>query len=108
MRLSGFFRTFRLVDHFGTITRYESPRRRRRRHRRGRQRHVLLGAVVIVSGVVLWLAVSYATWMLRPTSMSAGERSTEWLRTVPGGNWVVDEAEHFYFGSKAPRRVVHS
>jgi hypothetical protein len=42
--------------------------------------------------------------MLRPSSMSFGERSTEWARTLPFGNWAVDEAEHFYYGAEAPKK----
>jgi hypothetical protein len=49
------------------------------------------------------LVVSYTTFMLRPTSMSYGERSTEWIRSLPGGNFAVDETEHYYYSSKAPR-----
>jgi hypothetical protein len=49
------------------------------------------------------LAVSFAVFMLRPTSMSFGERSAEWVRSLPAGNWVVDEAEHYYYSSKAPK-----
>ena len=81
-----------------------SPRTRRRgAHRRARRR-ALVGVVVIVLGVVVWLGTSYAVWMLRPTSMSFGERSTEWVRTIPAGNWLVDEAEHVYYSSKAPKK----
>jgi hypothetical protein len=52
---------------------------------------------------LVWLAVSFSVWMLRPTSMSFGERSTEWVRSLPAGNWVVDEAEHLYYSAKAPK-----
>jgi hypothetical protein len=52
---------------------------------------------------IVYLGVSYATWMLKPTSMSFGERSAEWIRSIPVGNWVVDEAEHYYYSSKAPK-----
>ncbi len=53
--------------------------------------------------VLVWLAVSFSVWMLRPTSMSFGERSAEWVRSLPAGNWVVDEAEHYYYTRKAPK-----
>ena len=69
----------------------------RRQHRRW---HVVLGVVVFL---FLWPAISYAHWMLQPTSMSFGERSTEWVRTLPAGNWAVDKAEHYYYGWKAPK-----
>ncbi len=35
--------------------------------------------------------------------MSFAARSVEWIRTVPGGNWVVDETEHYYYGWKSPK-----
>jgi hypothetical protein len=50
------------------------------------------------------LAYSYTTWMLQPTSMSLGVRSVEWVRSLPGGNWLVDEVEHFYYSWKAPKK----
>jgi hypothetical protein len=56
-----------------------------------------------VLAALTWLAVSYASWMLRPTSMSFSERSTEWVRSLPGGNWIVDEAEHYYYSATAPK-----
>jgi len=35
--------------------------------------------------------------------MTFGARSAEWIRTLPGGNWAVDETEHVYYGVKAPK-----
>ena len=46
---------------------------------------------------------SYTTTMLRPSSLPLGVRSVEWLR-AQHGNWVVDEAEHYYYGWKAPKK----
>jgi hypothetical protein len=91
------------VDELATILRPESPQGRRRGAARRVRRPVLLGTGVIVLGALLWLTTSYATWMLRPTSMSFVERSAEWVRTLPGGNWIVDEAEHYYYSSNAPK-----
>ncbi|MGB9112496.1 MAG: phosphodiester glycosidase family protein [Acidimicrobiales bacterium] len=63
----------------------------------------MLAAAVLVLIPVVWLAVSYASWMLAPTSESFGARSAEWVRSLPGGNFIVDKAEHYYYGSKAPK-----
>ena len=41
--------------------------------------------------------------MLAPTSESFGARSAEWVRSLPGGNYIVDKAEHYYYGLKAPK-----
>jgi hypothetical protein len=62
-----------------------------------------LAAVVLVP---LSLAIySYATWMLRPTSLPFGVRSVEWVRAdFPFGNTIVDEIEHIYYSAKAPKR----
>jgi hypothetical protein len=52
-----------------------------------------------------WATVSYAIWMLQPTSMPFGVRSTEWVRAdVPFGNWIVDHSEQIYYSSKAPKK----
>ena len=48
---------------------------------------------------------SYATWMLRPSSLPFGVRSVEWVRAdFPFGNTIVDDIEHIYYSSKAPAR----
>jgi hypothetical protein len=70
---------------------------------RRRRRRILFGAAVIVLLSLLPFAVSFTNFMLRPTSMSFDERSTEWIRSLPGGNWVVDETEHYYYSLKAPK-----
>jgi len=71
-----------------------------RARRRGRR--IFLGAVL---GVLLVLAlISYASYMLEPTSMTFSERSVEWVRAdVPFGNWLVDEVEHIYYTVNAPK-----
>jgi len=54
--------------------------------------------------VLIWALVSYASYMLEPTSMTAGERSAEWVRNeVPFGNWMVDSGEHLYYSVNAPK-----
>jgi hypothetical protein len=73
------------------------------RRRRRRRALFLLGAPLL--GVLLWAAISYTTWMLKPTSMSFGARSVEWIRAdVPLGNTIVDEAEHVYYTANAPQK----
>ncbi len=65
----------------------------------------------------LWLALaafilllfpaiySYTNWMLMPTSMSFGIRSTEWVRyRVPFGNWIMDHIENVYYSANAPSK----
>ncbi len=48
---------------------------------------------------------SYATWMLRPSSMPFFARSVEWVRTdVPFGNQVVDQIEHIYYTWNSPSK----
>src|ERR1035441_1100864 len=43
--------------------------------------------------------------MVQPTSTSFGARSVEWVRAdVPFGNRLVDEAEHYYYGARAPKK----
>jgi hypothetical protein len=81
----------------------QAQRRNAPTHGRLRRRRVVVGAAVVVLAALTWLAVSYTLWMVRPSSMPFGARSTEWVRTLPGGNWVVDEAEHYYYSLKAPK-----
>ena len=48
---------------------------------------------------------SYATWMLRPSSMAFFPRSVEWVRAdVPFGNQLVDQIEHIYYSWNAPTK----
>jgi hypothetical protein len=46
---------------------------------------------------------SYTATMLQPSSLPLWPRSVEWLR-AHHGNWLVDEAEHYYYSSKAPKK----
>ncbi|MGA8219434.1 MAG: phosphodiester glycosidase family protein [Solirubrobacterales bacterium] len=51
------------------------------------------------------LIYSYATWMLRPSSMAFFPRSVEWVRAdVPLGNQLVDQIEHAYYSWNAPSK----
>jgi hypothetical protein len=46
--------------------------------------------------VGLYFGISYANYMLKPTSENFSERSAEWVRDdVPFGNWIIDTAEHY-------------
>jgi Phosphodiester glycosidase len=78
--------------------------RRRAAAKRRRRRRLLLIATPLL-GLVAWLVGSYAVWMLKPTSMSFGPRSVEWVRAeVPFGNTIVDDVEHIYYTANAPKR----
>src|SRR5581483_11714642 len=71
---------------------------RRRRHRR-----ILIGAPFLA--LLSWAIISYAIWMLAPTSLSWNIRSVEWVRAdVPFGNWIVDHIEQIYYTSNAPKK----
>jgi hypothetical protein len=63
---------------------------------------------ILAAGVLVLLAptiISYASWMLQPSSLSFGVRSVEWVRAdVPFGNWLVDEIEHIYYTAQAPNK----
>lgn len=76
---------------------------RRRRIVRPRRR-VLFGAIVAVLGLLVWIVGSFSVYMLRPSSMNFSEKSAEWVRTLPFGNWAVDEAEHVYYSNHAPKK----
>ena len=45
---------------------------------------------------------SYATWMLRPSSLPFGIRSVEWVR-ASGGAWLVNDVERIYYRWRAPK-----
>jgi hypothetical protein len=56
-----------------------------------------LGAVVVL---LLYFGVSYAGYMVKPTSMTFAERSAEWVRNdVPFGNWIIDTAERYTYSA---------
>src|SRR5512132_533596 len=74
----------------------EAARRRRRRRR------IWAVAVLVVLSPAIY---SYATWMLRPSSIAFFPRSVEWVRAdVPLGNQLVDEIEHVYYSWNAPSK----
>ncbi len=58
---------------------------------------------VIVLALLAPAAYSYTTTMLQPSSLPLWPRSVEWLRSHHG-NWLVDEAEHYYYSWKAPKK----
>lgn len=55
--------------------------------------------------LLLWALGSYSYWMVQPTSVGWGARSTDWVRQdVPFGNWMVDNGEHIYYSLNAPKK----
>jgi len=89
-----------------SLAHLEALRERRREadaRRRRQQRRLLFASPVL--GLACWAVVSYAIWMLKPTSMRFGARSVEWVRAdVPFGNSLVDEIEHIYYTANAPKK----
>ncbi|MGH2860456.1 MAG: phosphodiester glycosidase family protein, partial [Solirubrobacteraceae bacterium] len=68
-----------------------------------RRRRIVFGTLILSVLVSLYFGVSYAGYMLKPTSMTFAERSAEWVRgDVPFGNWMIDTAEHYTYS--APRK----
>ncbi|MEA2399254.1 MAG: hypothetical protein QOK25_2810, partial [Thermoleophilaceae bacterium] len=94
MVLSRDFSHSRPVASTGSVR--EAARLGRRRQRR---RVVLVVLLALLAPVVY----SYTTTMLRPSSLPLWPRSVEWLR-AHHGNWLVDEAEHYYFSWQAPSK----
>ena len=80
----------------GPVRRAARPARQGRRWRRA-------GLPVALAFLLLLApaAYSYTTTMLQPSSLPLWPRSVEWLR-AHHGNWLVDEAEHYYYSWKAP------
>ncbi len=99
MNLSWGARTVRVLGSTGSIG-HAPPFGRRRRHRR---RRVRLVAVIAVLAVFAPVVYSYTTTMMQPSSLPLWPRSVEWLR-AHHGNWLVDEAEHYYYSWKAPKK----
>jgi Phosphodiester glycosidase len=81
----------------GRMERREAEARRRRRRRRWSIAAV--GLLALSSPA----AYSYATTMLRASSLPLGVRSVEWLRNNHM-NWLVDEVEHVYYTWKTPAK----
>jgi hypothetical protein len=64
-----------------------------------RRRNARLLRTVLTLGVLLVLvpaAFSYATTMLKPSSLPLTIRTIEWIKDH-GGDWLVNGAEHFYY-----------
>jgi Phosphodiester glycosidase len=89
-----------------SLERLEARREQRRTaaaRRRRRRGFVLIGIPLL--GLLAWAVSSYSIWMLKPTSMSFGPRSVEWVRAqVPFGNTIVDDIEHIYYTANAPKK----
>ena len=74
----------------------ERSARRADARRRLRRRRILFATLTPLVLVVLYFVISYANYMLKPTSETFSERSAEWVRDdVPFGNWIIDTAEHY-------------
>jgi hypothetical protein len=71
-------------------------RGRKRRRTRIRRLTALVLALLLAPAVY-----SYVTTMLQPSSLPLGVRTVEWVRGNHG-NWLVDTAEHYYYGWRAP------
>jgi hypothetical protein len=65
-----------------------------------RPRRVIALAVLVLLAPAVY---SYTATMLRPSSLPLWPRSVEWLR-AHHGNWLVDEAEHYYYTWKTPSK----
>jgi hypothetical protein len=80
----------------------QTPRTEERR-RRVRRRRIVVGALTPPMLALVYFGISYAGYMLKPTSETFAERSAEWVRDdVPFGNLIVDAAEHYT--ASAPRK----
>jgi hypothetical protein len=70
---------------------------------RSPRRWIVLGVLTTVLLAVLYFGISFASYMLEPTSETFAERSAEWVRDdVPFGNSIIDTAERYT--ASAPRR----
>ena len=69
------------------------------RSRRRRWPFVVLALLALLSPALY----SYTRMATEPSSLPLGVRSVEWLRQHHG-NWLVDEVERVYYGSKAPKK----
>jgi hypothetical protein len=74
-------------------------RRQRKRRLRRRSRVALLVLTVLLVPVVY----SYVTTMLRPSNLSLGVRSVEWVRANHGA-WLVNGVERIYYSWNAPAK----
>jgi hypothetical protein len=68
-----------------------------------RRRRLVFGTLTPLLLLFLYFGISYANYMLKPTSETFTERSAEWVRNdVPFGNFIIDTAEHYT--ASAPRK----
>ena len=78
-------------------------RRAEERRQLIRRRRIVFGTLAPLVLVFLYFGVSYANYMLMPTSETFTQRSAEWVRAdVPFGNFIIDTAEHYT--ASAPRK----
>jgi Phosphodiester glycosidase len=85
------------------LDRRELLARRAEQRRRRVRRWLLLGTLTPLVLVFAYFGISYASYMLKPTSETFSERSAEWVRDdAPFGNFIVDTAEHYT--ASAPRK----
>jgi hypothetical protein len=86
-----------LLSRRDLIARRRRAQQRRRVVRRRRIVFGMLGGLVVL---LLYFGVSYAGYMVKPTSMTFAERSAEWVRNdVPFGNWIIDTAERYTYSA---------
>jgi hypothetical protein len=61
---------------------------------------LIVGSILALLSPVLY---SYVSTMAQPSSLPLGVRTVEWVR-ANHGNWLVDTAERYYYGWKAPAK----
>ena len=55
-----------------------------------RRRRIVFGDPDTATAATPLLRISFASYMLKPTSKTFTERSAEWVRNdVPFGNWII-------------------
>src|ERR1700747_242949 len=67
--------------------------------RRRRWPYVAFAVLALLSPALY----SYTSMPLHASRLPLGVRSVEWLRQHHG-NWLVDEVERMYYGSKVPKK----
>jgi phosphodiester glycosidase len=87
----------------GRLSVEEIRARRNQAQARRRRRRIRLAMLTPIVLVLVFFGISYASYMLKPTSENFSERSAEWVRDdVPFGNWMIDTAERITASS--PRK----
>jgi Phosphodiester glycosidase len=69
------------------------------RRRRTRRRI----AALVIAALLVPVAYSYTTTMLRPSSLPLSIRTVEWVRSNHGA-WLVDKVENWYYSWQAPSK----